>query len=376
VATANERILDAEIGHQVDLQRYSNGVVRRILGLLNRTDADLFAQLTAALARMTPETFTVQRLEELLGSVRALNLQVHQQLDRALTEELRALAEHEAGFQLRLFEAVIPPQVQVHVAVTPVVAEQVYAAAFSQPFQGRLLREWAGSLEAGKLARIRDAVRMGYVEQQTVDQIVQRVRGTWARGYQDGVIEISRRDAESVVRTSISHIAGFTRDRFYSANDDLVQAVQWVSTLDGRTSEGCRLRDGLKYTATNPHRPIGHKVPWLGGPGRLHWNCRSTSAPVLKSWRELGIPMDGLDAGTRSSMDGQVPADMTYGQWLQRQSAARQDDVLGPTRGALFRRGGLPLERFSNDRGRYLTLAELAQREAQAFRAAGVPLAA
>ena len=38
--------------------------------------------------------------------------------------------------------------------------------------------------------------------------------------------------------------------------------------------------------------------------------------------------MDELPAGTRASMDGQVPADQTFGQWIKRQSAARQDQVL------------------------------------------------
>jgi hypothetical protein len=37
------------VSHAVDLQHYSNGVVRRIVGLLNRADADLFAQLSQAL---------------------------------------------------------------------------------------------------------------------------------------------------------------------------------------------------------------------------------------------------------------------------------------------------------------------------------------
>jgi hypothetical protein len=155
----------------------------------------------------------------------------------------------------------------------------------------------------------------------------------------------------------------------------MVKAVQWVSTLDTRTSEICRLRDGLQYT-TDTHKPIGHKVPWLGGPGRAHWQCRSSSVPVLKSWRELGIDMDELTPSTRASMDGQVPAEQTYTEWLRKQSAARQDEVLGPSRGKLFRTGGLPMDRFYNDKGQFLTLPELAEREASAFKRAGVALPA
>jgi len=375
MASVNERLLDGQIGHQADLQRYSNGVVRRIIGLLNRTDADLFAQITVALERLPAELFTVERLEALLGSVRQINLAAYLQVERELGAELRALAEYEGGFQQRLFEATIPAQVQARVAVAPIDVQQVYAAAYAQPFRGRLLREWASSMEADRMARVRDAIRIGMVEQQPVAQIVQRLRGTRAKGYSDGLIEIDRRNAESVVRTAVSHVAGFTRDRFADGNGDLIKAQVWVSTLDSRTSEGCRIRDGKEYTPRT-HRPIGHSIPWLGGPGRLHWQCRSTSVPVLKSWRELGLDVDELPPGTRASMDGEAPADQTYRQWLAKQSAKRQDDILGPTRGALLRRGGLTIDGFANDKGRWLSLAELRERDAQVFKRAGVALAA
>lgn len=69
---------------------------------------------------------------------------------------------------------------------------------------------------------------------------------------------------------------------------------------------------------------------------------------------------------------GRVSATTSYQDWLSRQSPAFQDDVLGKTRGRLFRVGGLRLDRFVNRRGDALTLAELAQREADAFRKAGL----
>ena len=49
-------------------------------------------------------------------------------------------------------------------------------------------------------------------------------------------------------------------------------------------------------------------------------------------------------------MDGALPADLTYGQWLQKQSAARQDEVVGPTRGALMREGKLPFDELYSRR--------------------------
>jgi SPP1 gp7 family putative phage head morphogenesis protein len=356
---ANEVLRDEEIAHNEALQRYANGVVRRVIALLNLADADISAAMQGALERMTPSTFNVERLDALLASVRALNTRAMIAAGDELAAQMRELVSAEADFQIELFEKVIPAQVQASVAVAQVEAGQVYTAALSRPFQGRLLREWMGSIDDQRAARIRDAVRIGYVQNETIDQIVRRIRGSRSNGYADGLLEIDRRAAEAVVRTAVAHFAGFTRDRFLAANDDLVASLSWTATLDTRTSPICRVRDGKRYGADEKHRPIGHSLPWLGGPGLAHWACRSTSVPVLKSWRELGIDADDVDAETRSSMDGQVPADTTFGEWLKRQSAARQDDVLGPTRGALFRKGDIPIERFYNDKGRYLSIEEL-----------------
>ena len=66
-------------------------------------------------------------------------------------------------------------------------------------------------------------------------------------------------------------------------------------------------------------------------------------------------------------MDGTVPAETTFASWLQRQSPARQDQVLGPERGKLIREGGLKLPDLYSPNGRYLTLEELRERDAASF---------
>ena len=357
----NALLQDAAISHAVDLARYANGVVRRIIALLNRSDAELGAALNAALERLPASDFSVDRLELLLASVRAINARSYELVSRELTEEMRRLVEFEAGYQLELFERVIPAQVRLTVGVAAVEANQVYAAALARPFQARLLREWSQSIEADRMLRIRDSVRQGYVQQESVADIVRRVRGTKAKAFGDGIIQIDRRNAESVVRTAISHTAGFARDRFFERNNGLIKALVWTATLDTRTSEICRPRDGKQYQPVSPYKPIGHSLQWLGGPGRAHWNCRSTSAPVTKSWRELGIDQDELPPNERASMDGVVPADVTFSQWIKRQSAGRQDDVLGPTRGKMLRSGG-SLSDFHDAKGTWLTLSQIKAR--------------
>jgi hypothetical protein len=101
-------------------------------------------------------------------------------------------------------------------------------------------------------------------------------------------------------------------------------------------------------------------------------NCRSVGTPVTKSWRELGVDVEEFSPSTRASMDGEVPADLNYKNWLTKQSADRQDEVLGVKRGRLLREGKLEIDRFFNDKGRMLSLEELRHRDAKAFKRAGL----
>lgn len=351
-------VLDALTHHAIDLTRYSNGVVRRMIAILNRADASLSDQIRAALERLPANGATLEHIEMVLRSVQALNAEAYRALTGAMQDEMLALAASEAKWQGNLYGSML----QAGANLSAVGAQQVYAAALSRPFQGRLLKEWAASIEAQRMTRIRDAVRMGYIEGKTTGQIVQAVRGTRARGYSDGIIEIDRRHAEAVVRTALSHTAATARNEFFNENDDLLGDEVWIATLDGRTSPICRARSGKRYDKN--HKPVGHKLEYLGGPGRAHWNCRSTGLRLLKGQTEL--------YGTQSSQAGYIDANLSYGQWLKGQPASVQDDILGPTRGKLFRNGGLELDGFVNDKGRTLTLDELERKNAAAFKRAGI----
>ncbi|MBI5940145.1 MAG: hypothetical protein HY859_06940 [Caulobacterales bacterium] len=370
----NERLLHHAVGHQVDLTRFSNSVIRRMIRLLNGADERLKVELIRALAEsgMDATSFRVARLEAMLGSLRQINAAAYLKVGAALTDELRAFVDYEALYQIGLLENVLPGDVLARFPLARVSVPQVYVAAVSRPFQGRLLSEWAKNAEENRVRAVSEAVRQGYIEGRTTDEIVRSVMGTQAKRFTDGRIDRSRRGLATIIQSALAHTAATAREHVYSANSDIIKAERWVSVLDTGTTPECRIRDGKRYTADAAHKPIGHRVPWLQGPGRLHMCCRSTSSPVTKSYRELGLDIDEISPATRASMDGQVPADMTYGDWLAKQSATRQDEILGARRGKLFRDGGMPFDAMFTNRGDFLTLDELRARDAATFRRAGL----
>jgi SPP1 gp7 family putative phage head morphogenesis protein len=352
----NDELLDASVAHSIDQTGYGNYVVRRMLTILRKTDIDLFAKLEAALEKIPANTLNIARLEKILVEVRELNTKAYNQIYGEMAVEMEKLTEYEAEYQLSLFKSLAP----VELSLTAINANQVYAAAMSRPMQGRILKQWAQSLETDRLQRIKDAIAIGYVENETIAQTVKRIKGTKALNYKDGLLEVDRRHLEAVVRTAVNHIANFSRNAFMSENADLLRGYRYTAVIDGRTSLVCSSRDGNVYgiDKTKPSLPA-------------HFNCRSVYVPLVKSLKELGFGED-MPASTRASMNGQIPDDITYEAWLKKRPASFQDEVLGVTKGKLFRSGELKLDRFVSRQGHVYSLDELRKRDASAFTKAGL----
>lgn len=351
--TVNQELRDAAVRHSVYLQRYSSSVVDKMLALINRADIDIIRRLRT---RNLPGARTPRqraRLEKLLAELRKMNREAFAGFSATLRNELRDLSNYETKFLAEQLGGAIAVSVET---TTPALGV-VYSAALSKPMQGRYLREWFSQLEANKARGIADAIRMGVVEGETISDIVRRLRGTRNVGYKNGELFKHRRHAEAIARTAVNHIVTNARQNVFERNADIVKGWQYVATLDGRTTDICMSLDGQVY-----------KTQGEGPTPPQHINCRSTITPIVKSWKELGFKKSEVPAVKRAAMDGRpARAGDTYQSWLKRQGARFQDDVLGKTKGALFRRGGLTLDKFVDPTGRSYTLAELARRERAAW---------
>jgi hypothetical protein len=80
---------------------------------------------------------------------------------------------------------------------------------------------------------------------------------------------------------------------------------------------------------------------------------------ITKTYRELGVDIDEVPTGTRASDEGQIRADITFAEFLKGKPAAYVDDLLGPGRADLWRKGKITLQQLVDGSGRELTLKEL-----------------
>lgn len=345
-------LLDHAIKMQITTGRYASKVVRDILGLLNKADADLLDKISR-----TEAPFSKTRLQALLKEVRIAYSEIYSEAGKELKQQMLDFA----GVAAESTTAAIATQLPVNYNMVQATAEQLVAIVDTAPVtvgpdKKLLLEEVFNSLAAGKEESVRGAIRLGMVEGETVDQMVRRLRGTRANQYKDGVLEVSRRHAESMTRTIINHTSNQAMQATFKNNADVVKGWVFTSTLDSRTSITCASLSG---------------TVWPTGQGPIpprHPNCRSVAIPELKTWKELGFDMEEMPPAMRSSKDGLVSADISFNDWLKGQDKAMQVDILGKTRQQLFADGKLTVDKFADDKGRVLSLDQLKEKHSAAFK--------
>lgn len=350
--SSNEAMVDLLMERAIDLLRLEAGTRDRVISLLDQLETDI----VAAIAKIDPlgvanVAYQRKRLQKLQAAVTASIRATYRTSDVLLGRELRELADSEATWTGNALNSATHATF-VDAGLTRGFLETLVSNVL---IDGAPTSEW-WSRQAGGLAnKFADAMRAGQALGETNSELIDRVRG---RVGTPGIMDISRSSAERLVRSSVQTVANTAREAMYAENTDLISALGWHATLDTRTSIMCLARDGHRYDPKT-HEPLDDAPPWGAGPGKLHWQCRSTSVPILKSWRELGIDEDEVPHTTRASMDGQVAHDLTFGGWLKKQSAARQDTVLGAGKASLYRAGKIGIRDLLDQNGRPLTTEQL-----------------
>lgn len=391
--TAQTRWFDAAVRHQIGLLRVAGGLRNATWRLLDATEADLRKEIANRLRRHTGTNrpADLARKEKLLAEIDKIRGPAWKGVEKLWRQELNALAINEPKFMAALLDTVLPVQLET----TLPTASQLRAIVTARPFEGKVLKDWAASANATDVARIQGQIQVGLVQGEDLGAITRRVVGTVRLNGTNGVTELARRDAETITRTAVNHVANQARRDFFAENADIVDKELFIATLDSRTTPVCRSYDGDVF-------PLG-----VGPIPPLHMRCRSLRTALLDAEaigqrpmkpvtekmlvrefaRKNGYPptssRDDLPHGTRGAFDdfarkrtreliGRVPAKTTYAEFLARQSREFQDDVLGTTRGRLFRAGELDLKAFVDRTGAEIPLRELAKMHAAAFRAVGL----
>lgn len=346
--SANDFLLDASIRHSLFVQQYGNDVWARALTFLNRdVYPDLLSQVERRLGRMRigPGTFATKRYADMIRQTNAVIASgFRESRAQLVAQDLLPFARQEAETAL----SALRNATSVDLNLTGPDPTTLKAIVTARPMQGKFLKDWYDELTSSTQRAVRSQINIGIAQGESIPDMVRRLKGTRAAGYADGILQTSRRNVTAVVRTAVNDVSNAARAATYSANEDIISGVMYVATLDDRTTDICQSLDGQVFPVNEGERPP------------QHMQCRSTTTPILKNWKDLGLDLKEAPPGTRASMNGQVPASMNYNDWLKTQSVVTQNKILGPNRAKLFQEG-TPVTRFVNEAGRRLTLKELAE---------------
>jgi len=326
--TANKLLYNKSVLRAHALERYKNKLVRDIAAWMNR---EILPEIIAAIpgASLSKLALLRNKIEDIVDL---------KDLERLTVDELVQFARVEAKFTVDNLAGVTDG-----VNLNKPTVGYLKSVIKSRPFEGEIMGDWFRDLEITTQENLYRSIQKGLAMGESVPNLVDRVRGTASAAFGDGTWEAQLRNAKAIVRTAANHVSSVAREETYAANEDIIDGVEWVSTLDTRTTEMCMALDGKMFPIGEGPRPPGH------------WNCRSTTVPVVKK-------MTGVSAydsrGNEIVSDGESAPRQNYGEWIKDQSAADQDEALGPTRAEMLREGAT-VDSFVNNQWELMTLKEL-----------------
>lgn len=213
-------------------------------------------------------------------------------------------------------------------------------------FEGHTFSEVMKSFDEKIAYEIAGETRIAVMNGESIPQIRDRL---------NKIMNIKLNQAEAIARTSTATVVSMVRDEVYKSNEDIIKAYQWVATMDSRVRIEHSVKNGLTWSIDK--QPIGHKYPYRNTPDGV--NCRCILIPVLKSYRDLGFDIDEIPQGTRASMDGSVPAKLTFTEFLKSKDDKFIEKYLGKEKARLFLQDKITLSDLVTKNGKVLTLKEL-----------------
>ena len=350
----SNEMLDAFTRHQIFVQRYATGQAKNFDAYLRRADKVIRDVLSAQDDVISSRKALASVIADITAGIGKDG--VYGDYVQLLEADLADFAGEEIGFTVKTLEngttaAVLAPEAAAVVAAT-------YRVPLGLPgAMPPLLDGFIKQLTTTEVRRINNVITSGFSEGRTTMEMTRQIRGTRANRFNDGILATTQRNAYAIARTSVNHVATQAREASYSDNDDILDGVEWSSTLDRSTSDVCRFYDGKIFPANEGPRPPAHV------------GCRSATLPVVKP--SLSI-FAGNEERVSVGADGpKVVTSSKYYTWLKTQPAAFQDDVLGVSKGKLFRNSGLSPDEFkrltSNSFGKSLTLKEIKAKDAKAW---------
>lgn len=336
-----DNVQDALVLHQAYLEYYANGLVREWVKIVDKLERDLRVAVSYYDDSNRYQTKVKEITKEGLTTF-------EKDATILIREDLKNFSIGEVDFYQDAFSSALDP---FGLEVNKEDPSKIYNRVeneklnFSDGVVFTILLYLRKFLQ-DNAKRIQDSVESAILLDQGARQINSNLFSA------TGQLHITKNRLSVVGHTLVNHFTNRVKGRVIQNNRDKIKGYQWVSVMDSRTSTFCRWADGKVWnydtgtgSLTAPYEPPNHN------------NCRSSTTPIFYSYSELGLGPEYKD-----DFPGTPPKQTTYYDWLQRQPVSIQKEVLGLTRYNLWKKQNVSPTRFYNNRGKYLTLPELQEK--------------
>lgn len=345
VTSANDKILDSVIRRGVYINGYTNGEAKKVVRAMEEDFLpSLKDELTIRLSKIEELGYdrgskTTKKIESLLAYTEKTINAYYDNLYGQMQLPFEEFGMQDAEWQAKSIQdatgyTIVDGKRKYDLNFIIPSTDQIKKAVLYNPFDGKNAQEWFSSISTSTQDKISKYVKQGIFQGDSPSKIVRAVNQNVLQGS-------TKRQTEAIVRTALKNSSSQAREEMFKKNQNVLKGYKAVVTLDTKTCSRCGALDGKFYGLEDP-RP---SYP-------LHMNCRCEYVPVVKSAKSLGL-------GTRASMNGQIPQDMTYNQWLKKQSVEVQNAALGEKRAIMFRKGEVDITSFDSKYGKHYTLDEL-----------------
>ncbi|MDN3273383.1 hypothetical protein QWJ07_03950 [Frankia sp. RB7] len=335
--SVNDDLAEALRLRQINLLRHQVSVRDQINGYLDTLTKAIVAEIiSVSPSEPARDLYRQGRVDKLIEAVSGLVSSSYKNIKGYHLKEMASLADAEAFFLIGKVNELIGKDA----AALDLSASEALSLVKTSLMSGATLPNWWDGQDEATQRAFEQQMRIGVLSGETDQQLINRVRGTAALSYKDGIMETSRRSAKILVRGASAMVSTAITTKAVLDNPDEFEGIQQISVLDGRTSATCISYAGKVWSLPG-YKPVGHSLPYNGGVPR-HPNCRSKEIPVLNK-----------------SLGGAPAHDVDFGTFLEGKSDEFTDQLLGKGRAKLYEDGKITLSDLVDQQGRPLTLEEL-----------------
>lgn len=239
--TSPEELTQITARHQFFVERYKSAEVKKFEKFL----LDMAGVVRVKIGDDELSEFSRTRLNKLNAEIDKALVAIYQGYEPVWRDGILEFGKYESEFEIKSLKQVVDYDFALP------SASQIEQAVFGNPmavqgtYNGFFLGDMVSDLSGKTIKRVNGAINAGSARGLTTPEIVRSIIGTKKAGYADGLLSMSYKDANLLVRTGLQHTAGMARQRTWEQNSDIITGWRFRAVFDSRTTQQCRAIDQM-----------------------------------------------------------------------------------------------------------------------------------